>query len=94
MSASDEEDGMDVVKHGESAYPVSAWLEYQYSRNQDPVILASYWSILLILISNWPAGGGQGGIPGQHELPQPDRDHRGPGQRGEGEPGQRVGGGM
>ena len=36
MSASDEEDGMDVVKHGESAYPVNAWLEYQYSRHQDP----------------------------------------------------------
>ena len=26
---------MDVVKHGESAYPVNAWLEYQYSRNQE-----------------------------------------------------------
>ena len=36
VSASDEEDGMDVVKHGESAYPVNAWLEYQYSRHQDP----------------------------------------------------------
>ena len=36
MSASDEEDGMDVVKHGESAYPVAAWLEWQYSRSQEP----------------------------------------------------------
>ena len=31
---------MDVVKHGESAYPVNAWLEYQYSRHQDPGQLA------------------------------------------------------
>ena len=36
VSASDEEDGMDVVKHGESAYPVAAWLEWQYSRDQEP----------------------------------------------------------
>ena len=36
VSASDEEDGMDVVKHGESAYPVAAWLEWQYSRSQEP----------------------------------------------------------
>ena len=27
---------MDVVKHGESAYPVTAWLESQYSRHQAP----------------------------------------------------------
>ena len=26
---------MDVVKHGESAYPVAAWLEWQYSRSQE-----------------------------------------------------------
>ena len=23
---------MDVIKHGESAYPVTAWAEYQYSK--------------------------------------------------------------
>ena len=23
---------MDVIKHGESAYPVNAWVEYQYSK--------------------------------------------------------------
>ena len=34
VSAGDEEDGMDVIKHGESAYPANAWLEYQYARNQ------------------------------------------------------------
>ena len=26
----DEEIGMDIIKHGEAAYPVSAWREYQY----------------------------------------------------------------
>ena len=34
VSAADEEDGMDVIKHGESAYPADAWLEYQYARNK------------------------------------------------------------
>jgi len=33
VNATDESDGMDIVKHGESAYPVNAWLEYQYSRS-------------------------------------------------------------
>ena len=32
MSDSDELIGMDVIKHGESAYPVNAWVEYQYSK--------------------------------------------------------------
>ena len=26
----DEDIGMDIIKHGEAAYPVSAWREYQY----------------------------------------------------------------
>ena len=33
VSEADESEGMDVVKHGESAYPVNAWVEYQYARN-------------------------------------------------------------
>ena len=33
VSQSDEYDGMDAIKHGESAYPVNAWVEYQYARN-------------------------------------------------------------
>jgi len=32
VSDSDEYIGMDVIKHGESAYPVTAWAEYQYSK--------------------------------------------------------------
>jgi len=33
VSTDDEFKGMDVIKHGESAYPAGAWVEYQYSRN-------------------------------------------------------------
>ena len=32
VSDSDEYIGADVVKHGESAYPVNAWVEYQYTK--------------------------------------------------------------
>ena len=30
MAIDDEEIGMDIIKHGEAAYPVAAWREYQY----------------------------------------------------------------
>ena len=30
VAIDDEEIGMDIIKHGEAAYPVSAWREYQY----------------------------------------------------------------
>lgn len=33
VSRLDEVRGMDVIKHGESAYPVTAWLERQYGRD-------------------------------------------------------------
>ena len=32
VSDSDEYIGADVIKHGESAYPVNAWVEYQYTK--------------------------------------------------------------
>ena len=32
VSRPDEVRGMDLTKHGEAAYPVTAWLEHQYSR--------------------------------------------------------------
>ena len=30
VAIDDEEIGMDIIKHGEAAYPVAAWREYQY----------------------------------------------------------------
>ena len=30
VTIDDEEIGMDIIKHGEAAYPVAAWREYQY----------------------------------------------------------------
>ena len=33
VSRPEELQGMDLVKHGEAAYPVTAWLEQQYSRD-------------------------------------------------------------
>ena len=36
VSRSDELRGMDLTKHGESAYPVGAWQEHQYSRDSSP----------------------------------------------------------
>ena len=30
VSSEDEDIGMDIIKHGEAAYPVTAWREYQY----------------------------------------------------------------
>merc|ERR1719228_1548683 len=32
VSTEDEFKGMDLIKHGEAAYPSSAWVEYQYNR--------------------------------------------------------------
>eukprot|EP00092_Neocalanus_flemingeri_P000649 GFUD01000691.1.p1 GENE.GFUD01000691.1~~GFUD01000691.1.p1 ORF type:complete len:547 (+),score=127.70 GFUD01000691.1:58-1698(+) len=32
VSIDDELKGMDLIKHGESAYPAAAWVEYQYSK--------------------------------------------------------------
>lgn len=32
VSTEDEFKGMDVIKHGESAYPAAAWVEYQYAK--------------------------------------------------------------
>ena len=31
VGVEDEFKGMDLIKHGESAYPAAAWVEYQYS---------------------------------------------------------------
>eukprot|EP00092_Neocalanus_flemingeri_P006301 GFUD01006778.1.p1 GENE.GFUD01006778.1~~GFUD01006778.1.p1 ORF type:complete len:571 (-),score=137.61 GFUD01006778.1:85-1797(-) len=33
VSTDDEFKGMDLIKHGESAYPAAAWVEYQYSKD-------------------------------------------------------------
>jgi len=33
VSTDDEFKGMDLIKHGESAYPAGAWVEYQYAKN-------------------------------------------------------------
>ena len=33
----DEEIGMDIIKHGEAAYPVAAWREYQYRSGGDNI---------------------------------------------------------
>merc|ERR1712106_133324 len=35
VSTDDEFKGMDLMKHGEAAYPSSAWVEYQYNRQND-----------------------------------------------------------
>ena len=34
VSAEIELEGMDLVKHGEAAYPVGAWVEYQYYKTE------------------------------------------------------------
>eukprot|EP00090_Calanus_glacialis_P008846 TRINITY_DN1716_c0_g1_i2.p1 TRINITY_DN1716_c0_g1~~TRINITY_DN1716_c0_g1_i2.p1 ORF type:complete len:555 (-),score=145.72 TRINITY_DN1716_c0_g1_i2:254-1918(-) len=33
VSIDDEFKGMDLIKHGESAYPAAAWVEYQYAKS-------------------------------------------------------------
>merc|ERR1719266_1146281 len=35
VGTEDEFKGMDLIKHGESAYPADAWVEYQYARKKD-----------------------------------------------------------
>ena len=37
VSQPDEVRGMDLTKHGEAAYPVTAWLEHQYTRDTGDV---------------------------------------------------------
>jgi len=49
VSTDDEFKGMDLIKHGESAYPAAAWVEYQYQKggaaengsNQGPVNMSA-----------------------------------------------------
>jgi len=35
VGTEDEFKGMDLIKHGESAYPADAWVEYQYAKKKD-----------------------------------------------------------
>ena len=37
VAIDDEEIGMDIIKHGEAAYPVAAWREYQYRSGGDNI---------------------------------------------------------
>jgi len=46
VSVEDERNGMDLIKHGEAAYPAHAWVENQYSKDKLPY--------------NMSAGGGEG----------------------------------
>jgi len=40
VSADEEQSGMDIVKHGESAYPANAWVEDQYTREKLPYVMS------------------------------------------------------
>ena len=97
VAIDDEEIGMDIIKHGEAAYPVAAWREYQYRSGGDNtenvqieinfllfrLIFASN-RFSLILLQNtrgWGADRGQQQQQGGEKVRQP-------GEHGEQRPGQ------